>query len=73
MNIGFRPTVDGSSRIIEVNIFNFDKEIYGEPLTVTLKKYLRSEVKFNGLDALKAQLAKDKKAAIEVLGKKRQS
>jgi len=73
MNIGFRPTVDGSSRMIEVNIFNFDKEIYGETLTVTLKKYLRSEVKFSGLDALKAQLSKDKKAAIEVLGKKRQS
>jgi riboflavin kinase/FMN adenylyltransferase len=70
MNIGFRPTVDGTKRVIEVNIFNFNKDIYGEMLTVTLKKHLRSEVKFNGLDALKAQLAKDKKAAIEVLGKK---
>ena len=70
MNIGVRPTVNGTKRMIEVNIFNFDKDIYGETLTVSLKKHLRSEVKFNGLNALKAQLGKDKKAAIEVLGKK---
>ncbi|MEO6732442.1 MAG: bifunctional riboflavin kinase/FAD synthetase [Ferruginibacter sp.] len=63
MNIGFRPTVDGTRRVIEVNIFDFDKDIYGENLTITLKKHLRSEVKFNGLDELKTQLAKDKQAA----------
>ena len=67
MNIGVRPTVDGTKRMIEVNIFDFDKDIYGEILTITLKKHLRSEVKFNGLDALKAQLAKDKEAAITAL------
>ena len=67
MNIGVRPTVDGTKRMIEVNIFDFDKDIYGETLTITLKKHLRSEVKFNGLDELKAQLAKDKEAAITAL------
>lgn len=67
MNIGFRPTVDGTSRVIEVNIFNFDQDIYRETLTITLKKYLRSEIKFNGLEALKEQLAKDKAAAIIAL------
>lgn len=67
MNIGIRPTVDGTKRMIEVNIFDFDKDIYGETLTITLKKHLRSEVKFNGLDALKKQLAKDKMAAIAAL------
>jgi riboflavin kinase/FMN adenylyltransferase len=67
MNIGVRPTVDGVNRVIEVNIFDFDTDIYGETLTVTLKKHLRSEVKFNGLDALKAQLALDKVAAMEAL------
>lgn len=67
MNIGYRPTVDGSKRVIEVNIFNFDKEIYGETLTVTLKKYLRSEVKFSGIEELKKQLGKDKKEAVLVL------
>ncbi len=67
MNIGVRPTVDGIKRVIEVNIFDFDKDIYGETLTITLKKRLRSEVKFNGLDALKVQLARDKEAAMVAL------
>ena len=67
MNIGVRPTVDGTTRVIEVNIFNFDQDIYGETLTITLKKHLRSEVKFNGLNALKEQLAKDKLAALHAL------
>ena len=67
MNIGFRPTVEGNKRMVEVNIFDFDQIIYGETLTITLKKYLRSEVKFNGLDELKKQLAKDKQAALKAL------
>ena len=67
MNIGVRPTVDGTKRVIEVNIFDFDNDIYGETLTITLKKFLRSEIKFNGLDALKTQLAKDKLAALDAL------
>jgi len=67
MNIGMRPTVDGTKKTIEVNIFDFDEEIYGENLRVCLSAYLRSEVKFAGLDQLKEQLAKDKTAAIEKL------
>ena len=64
MNIGIRPTVDGKKRTIEVNIFNFDEDIYGKELRITLKKHLRSEIKFNGLDELKAQLAQDKEEAM---------
>ena len=60
MNIGNRPTVDGTKKIIEVNVFDFDKNIYGKTLRVYIKKYLRGEQKFSGLDALKEQLAKDK-------------
>ncbi|MEO5682071.1 MAG: bifunctional riboflavin kinase/FAD synthetase [Chitinophagaceae bacterium] len=60
MNIGVRPTVDGTQLSIEVNIFNFDADIYGATIRVYLKKYLRGEQKFNGLDALKEQLAKDR-------------
>ncbi len=60
MNIGLRPTVNGTKRVIEVNIFDFDEMIYGAILKVTLVKFLRTEVKFEGLEALKAQLAKDK-------------
>jgi riboflavin kinase/FMN adenylyltransferase len=69
MNIGVRPTVDGINRVIEVNIFDFDKAIYDEVLTVTLKKHLRSEKKFSGLDELKNQLAKDKQDALAALNK----
>ena len=60
MNIGYRPTVEGNTRTIEVNLFDFDQSLYDETLTITLKKYLRSEVKFSGLDELKKQLEKDK-------------
>ena len=59
MNIGVRPTVDGTKRSIEVNIFDFDENIYGQTIRVCVKAHLRSEVKFSGLDALKEQLAKD--------------
>jgi riboflavin kinase / FMN adenylyltransferase len=68
MNIGIRPTVDGTKRVIEVNIFDFDEDIYGQTLKVTLKKNLRLEVKFAGLEELKAQLAKDKEHAMLVNG-----
>ncbi len=67
MNIGVRPTVDGRQRVIEVNIFDFDKDIYGDYLRVSLKRFLRSEEKFSGLDALKEQLARDKNAALKAL------
>ncbi len=67
MNIGVRPTVDGTKRMIEVNIFDFDENIYGQIIRVYVKYYLRGEVKFNGLEALKEQLAKDKDAAQEWL------
>lgn len=67
MNIGTRPTVDGTKRAIEVNIFAFDEMIYNRLVTVTMLARLRDEVKFNGLDALKAQLAKDKLDTMKVL------
>lgn len=68
MNIGIRPTVDGTKRVIEVNIFDFDEDIYEQTLKITLKKNLRLEVKFASLDELKAQLAKDKEHAVLVNG-----
>jgi riboflavin kinase / FMN adenylyltransferase len=66
MNIGVRPTVGGTvKRVIEVNIFNFDADIYGKGLTVFIKRKLRNEVKFNGLEELKQQLAKDKEDSLQ--------
>lgn len=67
MNIGMRPTVDGTKRVTEVNIFAFDEDIYGQTLRVYVKYFLRSEIKFTGLDALKGQLAKDKEATLKIL------
>lgn len=67
MNIGMRPTVDGSKRTIEVNIFDFQKDIYHSTIQVFLKNFLRPEQKFNGLDALKEQLAKDKENSLRKL------
>jgi riboflavin kinase/FMN adenylyltransferase len=63
MNIGFRPTLDGSIRQIEVNIFDFDRDIYGKSLRIYVRKHLRKEEKFSGLEALKEQLGKDSREA----------
>ncbi|MEO7444202.1 MAG: bifunctional riboflavin kinase/FAD synthetase [Ferruginibacter sp.] len=63
MNIGIRPTVDGSNRVIEIHVFDFNEDIYGKVLKVTLEKYLRNEKKFENLEALKTQIARDKEAA----------
>ena len=63
MNIGVRPTVGGTKRVIEVHIFHFSETIYGSTMKVSLRKKLRDEVKFSGLIELKAQLAKDKDEA----------
>lgn len=60
MNIGVRPTVDGTHEVIEVNLFDFDADIYGRPVKVSVHKRLRAEKRFNGLEELKEQLAKDK-------------
>lgn len=67
MNIGVRPTVDGHKKVIEVNIFDFDADIYEQNITVEVFDFIRGEVKFNGLDALKAQLNQDKITAATIL------
>lgn len=69
MSIGFRPTVDGKKRVIEVNLFDFTEEIYGRQLMVAVEKYLRAEVKFDSLTELIAQMDKDKVASLEILKK----
>ena len=64
MNIGNRPTVDGTTQTIEIHFFNFNKDIYNKKITVSLLKRMRSEQKFESVDALKKQLDNDKKAAL---------
>lgn len=65
--IGFRPTIQGTKKNIEVNIFNFNQLIYGETISVYFHKFLRNDIKFNGLEAMKAQLHLDKEAALKTL------
>lgn len=65
--IGNRPTIDQDlAQTIEVNIFDFDQQIYEEMLSVEFVDYLRGDAKFDSLEELKTQLAKDKEAALEV-------
>jgi len=64
LNIGVRPTVDGTLRTIEANLFDFDKEIYGEDLRLELLHYLRPEQKFDGLPALIHQINLDRESAV---------
>ncbi|MEM7171392.1 MAG: bifunctional riboflavin kinase/FAD synthetase [Pseudomonadota bacterium] len=63
-NLGVRPTVDGGNApLLEVHLFDFSGDIYGQHLRVALVDFLRPEQKFDGLDALKAQIAEDSKRA----------
>lgn len=62
--IGQRPTINGMTRNIEVNIFDFNQEIYGQDIKMNFLKFLRHDVKFTGLEALTIQLQKDKEATL---------
>ncbi|CAH0238619.1 Riboflavin biosynthesis protein RibF [Pedobacter sp. Bi27] len=62
--IGQRPTINGMTRNIEVNIFDFNQEIYGQDIKMNFLKFLRHDVKFTGLEALTVQLQKDKEATL---------
>jgi riboflavin kinase/FMN adenylyltransferase len=58
--IGTRPTIDGTRRNIEVNIFDFDSEIYNQQISMEFLNFVRGDIKFTSLDELKTQIAKDK-------------
>jgi len=67
-NIGRRPTVnEGPESRLEVHIFDFAGDLYGQEIMVALHAYLRNEVKFAGLDALRAQIAQDAAEARRLL------
>jgi riboflavin kinase/FMN adenylyltransferase len=68
LNVGTNPTTDFDNKIkIEVNIFDFDADIYGETLKVEFVKWIRNEEKFANLDELKQALANDKIACTHAL------
>lgn len=68
LNIGVRPTVDGLTHTIEVHLFDFNEDIYGQTITIHFVDKLRNEMKFSGLEALTNQLEKDKLHAMAILG-----
>jgi riboflavin kinase/FMN adenylyltransferase len=67
LNIGYRPTVNGKVKSIEVHIFDFSNDIYGESLKILFVKRIREEKKFSDIEALKAQLKIDEKASLRIL------
>jgi riboflavin kinase/FMN adenylyltransferase len=58
-NIGVRPTIDGTEPLLEVHLFDFAGNIYGHVLSVAFKHKIRAERRFDSLDELKAQIARD--------------
>ena len=70
VNIGTRPTIDGknSDVTIEAHIIGISKELYGNRITLSFISRLRDEQRFKDIDALKAQLEKDKLAALDTIG-----
>ena len=69
--IGTRPTVGGTKQSIEVNIFDFSQQIYGQNLKVSFIRMLRPDARFQSLEALKRQLHEDQKATLQVLEEKK--
>jgi riboflavin kinase/FMN adenylyltransferase len=67
MNIGYRPTVDGQNKKIEVHILGFNQKIYDKKICITFVRKIRDEKKFKTLDELRQQLIKDKTTVLEIL------
>jgi len=64
MNIGNRPTVNGTGTTIEVHYHDFNEDLYGQQIKVSIYHRLRDEVKFESFDALKLQLEKDRQQSL---------
>ena len=69
MNIGHRPTIGAKKKSIEVNLFNFDRDIYNKILIVDVVEKIRDEKKFSSIKALKTQLAKDEAHCLKLINK----
>jgi riboflavin kinase / FMN adenylyltransferase len=69
LNIGNRPTVDGTRKTVEAHLFDFQGDLYGRLVTVYFREFIREERKFESLDELKNQLNQDQKLAIALLNR----
>ena len=67
MNIGFNPTVAGSTKSIEIHFFDFNSDLYGQNIQVDIIERIRDEHKFKSLEELKTQLLKDKETSISII------
>ena len=67
LNIGNNPTIGDNQRTIEVNIFDFEKDIYDEEITISFVEKLRDEKKFENLSDLKNQLRLDKESTLKLV------
>lgn len=68
VNIGYRPTLDNGHQLsIEVNIFDFDNDVYGKPITLQFVRFLRLEFKMVSIEQLREQLTHDKQLSNKIL------
>lgn len=67
MNIGMRPTVNGDRRSVEVHLFDWQGDLYGQQISVNLIKFIRPEKKFDSLEMLKAQIQDDSLNALRLI------
>ena len=67
MSIGIRPTLEKSDEKVEVNLFDFDKQIYGKTVKVSVEHFLRQQEKYASLELMVAQIDRDKKQSLELL------
>ena len=67
MNIGFNPTFGSNDKTLEVNIFDFDKDLYGETIRIEFLNFIRKEIKFENVELLQNQLIKDRENCIKHL------
>lgn len=71
LNIGYRPTIDSASPVktIEVHLFDFEGDLYGEEVTIHFRKRIRNEMKFSGIDELRKQLETDRETVKSLIYK----
>lgn len=65
--IGHRPTINGMTRNVEANIFNFNDDLYGKIIRLHFMGFIRSDAKFDSLEELRLQIQKDKDKAVKIL------
>ena len=69
MNIGFNPTVDGSKKRVEIHFFDFNQDLYGQNIQISILDRIRDEKKFDSVESLQHQLEQDKITSLQLISK----